>query len=344
MQLRLCSYQQGGTGMEILYGAPLTEAWQQRVQSFLNSLGLGFENSLDFTVVLHEGENILATGSRRGNVLQCIGVSPERQGEGLSAAVVTELTKEAFAQGLSHLFLYTRPHNRRLFAENGFYPVAHTDTVLLMENKRNGARQFAENILCQSAVPPIGCIVANCNPFTFGHQYLAEYAAAKCGHVYFLVLSEDKSLLPAEARYRLAQQGLAHLPNVSVHPTGDYLISSATFPTYFLKDKIQAEEAYYDLDIAVFAGQFAPVLGIETRFVGSEPADKVTAGYNRRMKELLPTYGVTVDELPRKMWGEHPVSAGTVRRLMEQKDFSTLARYVPGTTLSYITEVMQHGG
>ena len=329
--------------MEILYGAPLTEAWQQRVQSFLDSLGLGFENGLDFTVVLHEGGNILATGSRKGNVLQYIGVSPERQGEGLSAAVLTELTKEAFAQGLFHLFLYTRPHNTRLFAENGFYPVAQTDAVLLMENKRGGARQFAERIRIQGATAPVGCIVANCNPFTYGHQYLAEYAAGKCGHVYFWVLSEDKSLFPAEVRYRLAKQGLAHLPNVSVQPTGDYLVSSATFPAYFLKDKIQAEEAYYDLDIAVFARQFVPALSIQTRFVGSEPADKVTAGYNRRMEELLPRCGVTVDELPRKTLREGPVSASTVRRLMENKDFAALGRYVPSSTLSYIAEVMQHG-
>ena len=330
--------------METMYGAPLPPTWQNRVRAFLASLGLRYEDDLDFTVILRKDETILATGSRRGKVLQCIGVSPDLQGEGLSAAVVTELTKEAFSQGLRHLFLYTCPSNSRLFTENGFYPIAHTDTVLLMENRRDGARQFAEGIRTRNITIPVGCIVANCNPFTCGHQYLAEYAAGKCGHVYFLVLSENKGFFPADVRYRLARESLAHLPNVSVHPTGDYLISSATFPTYFLKDKILAEEAYYDLDIAVFTRQFVPVLGIETRFVGSEPADAVTAGYNRRMKELLPNYGVTVDELPRKMLGKNPVSASTVRRLMEQKDFAALAGYVPKATLSYITEVMQHGG
>jgi len=37
----------------------------------------------------------------------------------------------------------------------------------------------------------------------------------------------------AEVR-RLVEEGVAHLPNVMVHQTGSYMISSATFPSYFL--------------------------------------------------------------------------------------------------------------
>ena len=72
----------------------------------------------------------------------------------------------------------------------------------------------------------------NANPFTKGHQYLVE-KAKKVHIVYVFVLSEDKSLFSKEARFAMVQKGVAHLPNVTVPITEDYLVSSATFPTYF---------------------------------------------------------------------------------------------------------------
>jgi [citrate (pro-3S)-lyase] ligase len=327
-----------------LCGAPLPPSWQKSLREFLSSVGLHLEKDMDFTVILYEGEDILASGSRRGNVLQCIGVSSEHQGEGLSDIIVTELTKQAFSQGINHLFLYTSPNNARLFAENGFYTVAQTDRVLLMENKRNGVKNFVKSIGKPDNAAQAGCIIANCNPFTLGHQYLAEYAAGKCTHIHFFVLSENKSLFSTETRFNLAKQNLAHLPNVSVHLTGDYLISAATFPDYFLKDNIAAEKAYYDLDIAVFARHFVVPLAIKTRFVGSEPIDSVTAGYNTRLRELLPGFGVTVDELPRITLDGVAISAGYVRCLIKEKAFADLAPLVPETTLAYIMEMTQHAG
>ena len=68
----------------------------------------------------------------------------------------------------------------------------------------------------------------------------------------------------------MVKRGVAHLSNVTVFPTNDYLVSSATFPSYFLKDsaietvaKIQAK-----VDAQLFKEKIAPVLDIRTRFVG----------------------------------------------------------------------------
>lgn len=33
------------------------------------------------------------------------------------------------------------------------------------------------------------------------------------------------------------EAGVAHLPNVVLHDSGPYIISNATFPSYFLKDE-----------------------------------------------------------------------------------------------------------
>ena len=72
----------------------------------------------------------------------------------------------------------------------------------------------------------------NANPFTKGHQYLVEKAAQESPHVYVFVLSEDKSLFSKKHVSQWCKR-VAHLPNVTVLSTEDYLVSSATFPTYF---------------------------------------------------------------------------------------------------------------
>ena len=87
------------------------------------------------------------------------------------------------------------------------------------------------------------------------------------------------------------------LPNVDVVPGGDYIISRATFPAYFLQG--DPEQARCDLELTLFGKRIAPALGITRRFVGQEPYSPVTARYNRRMQALLPRWGISVTEIPR---------------------------------------------
>ena len=77
----------------------------------------------------------------------------------------------------------------------------------------------------------------NANPFTLGHLSLVERAAKECDTVHLFVLSEEASLVPFDVRWKLVTEGVAHLSNVICHPSGPYMISSATFPSYFLKDE-----------------------------------------------------------------------------------------------------------
>ena len=157
-------------------------------------------------------------------------------------------------------------------------------------------------------------------------------------HITMPVLSEDKSLFPTEVRRRLVEQGVADLKNVTVHPTGDYLISSATFPSYFIKDKSKVDDIQCELDLEIFSRHFAPALGITRRFVGSEPLSPVTNAYNQKMKEYLPPRGIEVYELERKETLGAPISASRVRALLEQKDADTLRQLVPPTTFAYLEE------
>ena len=310
------------------------EAWT----AFLHRLGLTPDEGVQTTALIWEDDELIAAGSRQENVLKCIAVDPMHQGEGLTATLLTQLRQDAAAAGHRHLFLYTKPRNRVMFSSLFFYPVAQTEQVLLMENRRNGAREFTAALDAPVTDGTIGAVVMNCNPFTLGHRYLIETAAKECDWLYVFVLSEDKSLFPAADRLALVRAGTADLPNVTVHPTGPYLISSATFPTYFLKEQSRFETIHCQLDIEVFANYFVPKFGISRRYVGTEPLSAVTEQYNEALLHHLPEKGVQVRLLQRMEQEHGPISASAVRALLHTGQPELLQTLVPPTTFAYLKE------
>lgn len=303
-------------------------------ENLLSCAGLTPDRDVDQTVTVWQQEQLIATGSRKGNLLKCIAVHPDHRGEDLTAAVISQLRTDAFIAGCKHLFLYTKPENLRMFENLFFYPIAQTDTVLLMEDKRNGIGSFLDTL--PRAVPgkTIGAAVMNCNPFTLGHRYLVETAAKECDHVYIFVLSEDQSRFSTYDRMEMVRLGTADLQNVTVLPTGPYLISKATFPTYFLKDRESVAQVHCKLDIQIFETYFVPRFGITHRYVGTEPLSPLTAQYNKALKENLRK--ATLVEIPRLETGNIPVSASAVRAALDRKE--DIRALVPETTYRYLTQ------
>lgn len=315
-----------------LSGAEL-EKWQR----FLARAGLRPDTRWDTTVLLKEDGEILGCGSRKGNLLKCIAIDPASQGQGLLGTLITALRQDAFKEGHDHLFLYTKPENRMLFSPLFFYAVARTPRVLLMESRRDGIGQFLDVLEAPLRQGEIGAIVMNADPFTLGHQYLIRQAAAQCQWLYVFVLSENAGLFSPQDRLEMVRRGTRDLDNVTVHPTGDYLISAATFPSYFLKEQGSADREHCRLDLAVFTRWFVPKFGISCRFAGTEPQCPVTAAYNQEMARILPEAGVGFREIPRLEQGGIPVSAGAVRRRL--KDHQGIRDLVPGTTYQYLLEI-----
>lgn len=327
--------------MYLKIGTPFTGAALSKLRQFLSACGLDYDSSISFSVNLMENDEIIASASLDGTTLKCIAVSPAHQGEDLTARLLTELRREAFDRGVDSLMLFTKPMNQPLFSSFGFYPVIRTADCLLMENKKDGLQCFLADIAADcGASGSVGCIVANCNPFTLGHRYLIESAAAQCDTLHVFVLSEEKPPFPAKDRLMLAKAGCTDLKNVFVHPSGAYMVSSATFPTYFIKDKARVDSIYCELDIRLFGEKIAPALGVHRRFVGSEPYCSVTRFYNEQMKLLLPRYGVELIELPRCEEGGAAISASRVRALWEQRKLSELRPLVPETTYEYLSQAV----
>jgi len=132
-------------------------------------------------------------------------------------------------------------------------------------------------------------------------------------------------------------EGTKQYANVVVLPSGKFMISSATFPGYFMKDT-PIDNSYDDfLDLKIFAHYIAHAFGIETRFVGEEPFDRVTAQYNYDMQIILKEAGIDVIEIPRKMLIDGEIiSATKARKFLKEKDYISLKDYLPETTIQIL--------
>ena len=303
----------------------------KKTVEFLNEMGLKYEGGADYTVQLEsEDGDILANGCLCGNILKYIAVDPVLQGEGAALTVLSELVSEAMRRGIRKLFLFTKAQNELLFRDAGFTALAATRDVCFMENTRTGLSGWLDSIPKYEGT--VGAIVMNLNPFTLGHRYLIETASKLVDRLYVFVVSEDRSRFSFTDRFNMAKLGTRDIENITLLPSGEYMISQATFPTYFLKDGANAQSVYAALDLTLFASRIAPALNITRRFVGTEPFCPVTRGYNEVMKALLPKYGIEVTEVERF----NGVSASRVREAMDAKDTASLSELVPKSTLDYI--------
>ncbi|WP_051688616.1 adenylyltransferase/cytidyltransferase family protein [Butyrivibrio sp. AE2032] len=184
----------------------------------------------------------------------------------------------------------------------------------------------------------VGAIVMNCNPFTYGHRYLVEYASGKVDHLIVFVVEEDKSFFTFEQRFEMAKRGVEDISNVIVVPSGRYIISKETFAQYFEKETaIDVENMDYDLYL--FGDIVARALGISIRFVGSEPTDRVTNRYNERMAEILPSFGVSVKIIERKTMDNQIISASRVRELYTRDNWQGIRRLCPESTTKYLQRI-----
>lgn len=308
---------------------------------------LSLEADCERVIVAEDQRRIVGCGAIAGCVLKCIAVDPSLQGEGLSLKLLTELMTLAYELGRSELFLFTKPDNAALFSSAGFWPIARAgDQAVLMENSRERLARYCRQLtMYRQPGEKIGAIVMNANPFTLGHRWLVEQAARQCDWLHLFVVKEDASFFSYQDRVALIEQGIAGIANVTLHPGSAYLISRATFPGYFLKDKGVVDDCHCQIDLQLFREHLAPALQITHRFVGSEPLCSLTRNYNLRMKELLEAPGETpaiqVVELERVEKDGAPISASRVRKLYKERQWSAIAPLVPPGTLSFLMHLAE---
>ncbi len=315
-----------------------SEHEKQQLAAFLEKQGLALDREIEYSMVLTRQGKIAATGSFSNKVLKCIAVDEEYKSLGLSSRVVTHLVNEEYKRGRPHLFVFTKPENESIFSELGMYTVGKVPSrVVLMENRRDGIEKYLDRISeAAGKITASAAVVVNCNPFTLGHRHLLEYAASRCQKLHVFVVWEDRSCFPAEVRYRLVREGVSHLPNVVVHEGRDYIISDATFPSYFIKTYDAMAEVHARLDITIFLQHIAKRLEIKKRYVGEEPFDAVTSAYNRVMGEMLPAAGLELEVIPRLASGDVAISASRVREAIRAGRIEEVRALVPENTYRFL--------
>lgn len=324
-----------------------------QIEKLLQEEGIRRDPNLDYTCGMYDEDmNIIATGSLFGNTLRCMAVSHLHQGEGLMNEIVTHLIEIQFERGNTHLFLYTKCDTAKFFGDLGFSEIARvSDQLVFMENRRTGFSDYLKKLQnsCTKNTPSsdnnikysrntqnIAALVMNANPFTNGHLYLVEKAAAENDILHLFMVSEDASLVPYSVRKRLIMEATSHLPNICYHDSGPYIISNATFPSYFQKDESSVITGHALLDLTIFKS-IAQTLHINRRYVGEEPTSQVTGIYNQIMAKELPKSDIECIIIPRLEYNGAAISASTVRQAIHDGKIDSIKPLVPEATYKFFT-------
>ncbi|SPF32925.1 (citrate (pro-3S)-lyase) ligase [Candidatus Desulfosporosinus infrequens] len=315
---------------------------RKEVETFLKGFDLILDQDVDYSLVIRDGvspgASIVATCSKAKSVLKCFAVREELRGEGLTSILISALIDKLFSQGIFHSFIFTKPANAYVFLALNFKLIHSNADVALLENGIYDIKKSLEQMKEKYNIgdEEKASLVMNCNPFTLGHEYLVEEASKNNQEVLVFIVEEDQSLFPFKSRIELVRKGVSHLQNVKVLPSGEYIISSATFPAYFLREKVERLRAYEELDSSIFGKYFCKSFNITKRYVGDEPYCQVTAAYNEALKKVLPSYGVELHEVERKVFRDIPISAARVRELIKQGDLQDLKNLLPEVTLEFL--------
>ena len=304
---------------------------------FLERSQIRPEKNLDAVYGIYDGEKLIATGSTFNNILKCIAVDCEYQGGQVLGQLITELLSAVWDMGHTQTYVYTKPSTQEAFTHLGFKEIARVENhVVFMEKAIHGFSEYCSDIekfKCEGE--KISSIVMNANPFTNGHLHLITQASLQSDHVYVFVVSEDASLFPSAVRKELVTLGTAHLTNVTILDTGNYMVSSQTFPSYFLAEDVDTTRIQAELDARIFKEKIAPLLGITRRFVGEEPISFATSIYNEALKKVLEPE-IELQIIKRIQRGSEVISASYVRQLMKEHDFESIKEIVPKTSYDYI--------
>lgn len=314
---------------------------RSEINTFLLQSDLILDGDVDFAVEARMGESLIGTCSKAGRVIKCLAVSPEYRGEGLSAELVKAVIDRLFDEGYYHYFVFTKPDNTCLFKSLNFTLLHKGDRAALMEGGIFSIHQSLEKLKIQAGIGEGSdriALVMNCNPFTLGHRHLVEEAASSGREVLLFVVEENRSVFSFSDRLEMVRQGTAHLKNVTVLPGTEYIISSATFPSYFLREADEKTTAYMEMDAGIFCTYFCKAFGITTRYVGEEPYCQVTLSYNNTLKRVLGATGIQLVEVPRLSESGMAISASRVRQLIREGQEEALKALIPETTWTYIHE------
>lgn len=308
-----------------------------KIEKFLEKFSLKLDNNLTKTIYIeNENLDIIGTISCQDYIIKDLAVDPNYQSENLASVLVNEILNYFRLNNIYNYQVFTKPIYEQVFVSLGFKEIVKTDKVIMLEggiSNINDKIKEIKNIINNrfgeiNETSDIACIVMNGNPITNGHVYLIEEASKNHKMVVLFVVEEDKSEFTFKERFSMAYISTMRLGNVCVIPSSKYVVSSSTFPSYFLKNETEVSEQYSLIDALIFKEYFIKNLFIKKRYVGSETINKMV-NYNNILKQVLED---KLEIINRLQENEEVISASKVRSLLKEGKIEEALKYTPQET------------
>lgn len=324
----------------------LLESELLKVKQFLNENNLSIDRFIDKTFYIEdESLEVVGTISCYNNIIKCLAVRVEDQGNNVSSLLISEMINYFSRNNINSYFVYTKPNNLQLFMSFGFRKIVQSENVLFLEGGTSKIEEEINKLKTKITMTigdvndnlDIASIVINANPITNGHIFLIEEASKVHDYVFVFLLEEDKSFFSFKERYALAFLALNRFDNVVLLPSTNYIISNLTFPDYFLKDKntVTVENAY--IDGLIFKNYFMSKLFIKKRYVGEEENERMKM-YNNTLKEVLGSSLVIVKRIKQN---NTVVSASVVRNLLSKNQIDEALTFIPTECQFILKEIVK---
>ena len=304
------------------------------VISFLEEYDFEYEYDITYSILVYDGDKLIATASLANNVMKCFLVIKEYKNQNITNLMFSHLVNYLSQLNIYHYFVYTIPSNELIFTSLNMKTIVMTMNTILLEGGDEINNVLAE-LKKEYAVSnnKKAAVIINANPMTYGHLYLIETAAKENKEVLVFVVSEDLSSFPFVDRFEIIKKATAHLENITVLPTLSYLVSKITFPKYFLKEDQLIKDEQTLVDVLVYKEYYEKIFNIVIRYLGEEPFSFNTNKYNKVLKTYL---GSHIKIIKRKKVGPEIVSASLVRKLLKENNLKEIKKYVPLATYEYL--------
>jgi len=306
---------------------------KEKVKEFLLKFDLNYENSVDLTLYIEENDEIIGTVSKENYIIKCLAVDKNHQGENLASTLVSEIISRMLYEGKTYYQVFTKKMYLNTFLNLGFSEIISTENTCVLESSSFTIDDYLKREIkkINFYTDDVASLVVNCNPITKGHLYLIEKACQEHDHVIVFVLEEDKSYFTFQERFSLVYLATKHLSNITILPSSHYIISSLTFPSYFMKDNTMKNEEFARIDVGIFKKYFMKYFNIKYRYVGTE-TDEVMQIYNKVLKEELKDNLLEFERY-------NAISASKVRALINEGKVEEASLYVPDAIQSLFQKI-----
>lgn len=312
------------------------KAWKD----LLHSAHLHPEQAIDEVYGLESQGELLATAAIFGSVIKCVALAKKAQGGPVFHQLLSFVLQRLHQQGHEASYVYTK--KTAAFEALGFKKLAAVpESLVLMERSMNGLPYYLKGLQEKKRPGTSAAMVLHANPLTLGHCALIDFALKHYAHAHIFLLSEDRGAFPHWARRKILESYIQDFKTrLTLHETGPYLVSSQSFPSYFIQEKEEITKIQAQLDARLFKEQIAPTLQLDARILGTEPHSRPTALYNAAMEEVFASpprpHWPKLHILERHRMNGGPISASRVRKLLSEGKLKEAKSLLPKASINFL--------